>query len=116
VGPTNDDHPAVSTYHRLLVWDIEKAPKVTRYADRVLNPLVGKSLVVYLEKPAEPVRAEVPVTAAVPVESSPVESVPDPEGVEATGLRRIVEAGAGAQVGAGAEAGTGARPDQEAVA
>ena len=54
VGPTNDSHPAVSTYHRLLVWDIEKAPKVTRYADRVLNPLVGKSLVVYLEKPADP--------------------------------------------------------------
>ena len=51
-GPTNDDHPAVAAYHRLLVWDIEKAPKVTRYADRVLNPLVGKSLVVYLEKPA----------------------------------------------------------------
>ena len=48
--PTTD-HPAVSTYHRLLVWDIEKAPKVTRYADRVLNPLVGKSLVVYLDKP-----------------------------------------------------------------
>jgi SAM-dependent methyltransferase len=51
VGPTNDSHPAVSTYHRLLVWDIEKAPKVTRYADRLLNPLVGKSLVVYLHKP-----------------------------------------------------------------
>ncbi|HEY5096436.1 MAG TPA: class I SAM-dependent methyltransferase [Acidimicrobiales bacterium] len=51
VGPTNDRHPAVSTYHRLLVWDIEKAPKVTRYADRLLNPLVGKSLVVYLVKP-----------------------------------------------------------------
>ncbi len=51
VGPTNDRHPAVATYHRLLVWDIEKAPRVTRYADRVLNPLVGKSLVVYLEKP-----------------------------------------------------------------
>ena len=33
------------------MWDIEKAPKVTRYAERVLNPLVGKSLVVYLEKP-----------------------------------------------------------------
>ena len=33
------------------MWDIEKAPKVTRYADRVLNPLVGKSLVVYLVKP-----------------------------------------------------------------
>jgi SAM-dependent methyltransferase len=51
VGPANDTHPAVSTYHRLLVWDIEKAPKVTRYADRLLNPLMGKSLVVYLEKP-----------------------------------------------------------------
>ena len=60
VGPTNDSHPAVSTYHRLLVWDIEKAPKVTRYADRVLNPLVGKSLVVYLEKPwsADEIRHE----------------------------------------------------------
>jgi hypothetical protein len=51
VGTTNDRHPAVSTYHRLLVWDIEKAPRVTRYADRVLNPLVGKSLVVYFSKP-----------------------------------------------------------------
>ena len=51
VGPKNDTHPAVAGYHKLLVWDIEKAPKVTRYADRVLNPLVGKSLVVYLEKP-----------------------------------------------------------------
>ena len=26
---------------------------MTRYADRVLNPLVGKSLVVYLTKPAD---------------------------------------------------------------
>ncbi len=52
VGPSNDAHPAVSAYHRLLVWDIEKAPPVTRIADRVLNPLVGKSLVVYLTKPA----------------------------------------------------------------
>ena len=64
VGPTNDSHPAVSTYHRLLVWDIEKAPKVTRYADRVLNPLVGKSLVVYLEKPAEPLTAADPAGSA----------------------------------------------------
>jgi SAM-dependent methyltransferase len=60
VGPANDTHPAVSTYHRLLVWDIEKAPKLTRYADRVLNPLVGKSLVVYLEKPSDPASGLVP--------------------------------------------------------
>jgi SAM-dependent methyltransferase len=58
VGPANDSHPAVAGYHRLLVWDIEKAPKVTRFADRALNPLVGKSLVVYLEKPSESLPAE----------------------------------------------------------
>ncbi len=44
--------PSSAAYHRLLVWDIEKAPRITRYADRLLNPLVGKSLVVYLVKPA----------------------------------------------------------------
>ncbi len=54
VGPSNESHPAVAAYHRLLVWDIVKAPTVTRTADRVLNPLIGKSLVVYLHKP-EPV-------------------------------------------------------------
>ena len=37
--------------HRLLVWDIVKAPALTRTADRVLNPLIGKSLVVYVRKP-----------------------------------------------------------------
>ncbi len=51
VGPRNDRHPAVAAYHRILVWDIEKAPPLTRWTDRVLNPLVGKSLVLYLSKP-----------------------------------------------------------------
>ncbi len=50
VGPSNESHPAVAAYHRLLVWDIVKAPRVTRTADRMLNPLIGKSLVVYLHK------------------------------------------------------------------
>jgi SAM-dependent methyltransferase len=49
VGPSNDANPAVAAYHRVLVWDIEKAPRVTRTAERVLSPLIGKSLVVYLE-------------------------------------------------------------------
>ncbi len=52
VGPTNDDHPVVRAYHRLLVWDIAKAPKLTRWTERVLNPILGKSLVVYARKPA----------------------------------------------------------------
>jgi len=51
VGPSNDVHPLVAAYHRLLVWDITAAPAVTRIAERVLNPLIGKSLVVYLRKP-----------------------------------------------------------------
>jgi SAM-dependent methyltransferase len=53
VGVTNDDHPAVKAYHRLLVWDIMKKPLVTRMAERALNPLIGKSLVLYLRKPEE---------------------------------------------------------------
>jgi len=52
VGPKRKDHPAVRAYHRLLVWDITRAPRSTRTAERLLNPVLGKSLVVYLEKPA----------------------------------------------------------------
>jgi SAM-dependent methyltransferase len=51
VGPTNDEHPLVRAYHRLLVWDITDAPPVTRIADRLLSPLIGKSIVVYARKP-----------------------------------------------------------------
>jgi hypothetical protein len=35
----------------VLEWDIVSAPRVTRLADRVLNPVLGKSLVVYAHKP-----------------------------------------------------------------
>jgi SAM-dependent methyltransferase len=51
VGVKNDDHPLAKAYHRLLVWDIMKRPLVLRAADRVLNPLVGKSMVLYFRKP-----------------------------------------------------------------
>ena len=51
VGVDNDRHPLVTAYHRMLVWDIMKRPSVTRLAERALNPLIGKSLVVYLRKP-----------------------------------------------------------------
>ena len=51
VGVTKDDHPVVRAYHRLLVWDITRRPRTTRFAEAVLNPLIGKSLVVYLRKP-----------------------------------------------------------------
>jgi ubiquinone/menaquinone biosynthesis C-methylase UbiE len=51
VGTTNDEHPLVKRYHQLLVWDIMKKPALTRYAEQVLSPLMGKSVVLYLKKP-----------------------------------------------------------------
>jgi SAM-dependent methyltransferase len=54
VGPTNDDFPLVKLYNRLLVWDIEKRPAVTRITEQLLNPVLGKSLVVYATKPVRP--------------------------------------------------------------
>lgn len=51
VGVDDDRHPLVRAYHRLLVWDIVEQPWLTRAAERVLDPLIGKSLVLYLEKP-----------------------------------------------------------------
>jgi SAM-dependent methyltransferase len=55
VGVDDSDNPLVRAYHRLLVWDMMRAPKLTRVAERLLNPVIGKSLVVYLRKP-EPAR------------------------------------------------------------
>jgi SAM-dependent methyltransferase len=54
VGPTNDDHPLVRAYHQLLVWDITQEQPMgtlTRWTERLLNPVLGKSLVVYATKP-----------------------------------------------------------------
>ncbi len=52
VGTTNDEHRLVKLYHRFLVWDIMKKPPLTRGLERVLAPLMGKSIIVYLAKPA----------------------------------------------------------------
>ncbi|MGV9674704.1 class I SAM-dependent methyltransferase [Nocardia sp. NPDC003482] len=52
VGVEANDHPAVRAYHRLLVWDMMKAPRVTRLAEDLLNPLIGKSVALYFTKPA----------------------------------------------------------------
>ncbi len=51
VGIDNDANPLVKAYLRLLTWDITEAPLVTRWADRALNPLIGKSIVVYARRP-----------------------------------------------------------------
>jgi ubiquinone/menaquinone biosynthesis C-methylase UbiE len=40
-------------YHRLLVWEIMSQPPGLRLLDRLLNPVMGKSLVVYAHKPQD---------------------------------------------------------------
>ncbi len=51
VGVADGEHRLVQAYHRLLVWDITTGSPLTRVPERLLNPVLGKSLVVYLEKP-----------------------------------------------------------------
>lgn len=51
VGPTNDDNVLVKAYTKLLEWDIMSRPAATRLTEKALNPLLGKSLVVYATKP-----------------------------------------------------------------
>jgi SAM-dependent methyltransferase len=51
VGVQDDGHPLVRAYHRLLVWDITAHTPLTRVPETVLNPVLGKSLVVYARKP-----------------------------------------------------------------
>ncbi len=59
VGPTNDGHPLVRAFHQVLLWDIAQIQPmgtVTRLTERVLNPVLGKSLVVYARKPSRKAR------------------------------------------------------------
>ncbi len=54
VGPTNDDHPLVKAYLQVLIWDIAQTQPmgtITRWTERLLNPVLGKSLIVYARKP-----------------------------------------------------------------
>lgn len=53
VGVNRDDNPLVRAYHSMLVWDMMKAPAVTRWAERALDPVIGKSVVIYLRKPPQ---------------------------------------------------------------
>lgn len=52
VGVDKTTHPAVTAYHKMLVWDMMARPWLTRSAESVLNPLIGKSVALYFEKPA----------------------------------------------------------------
>lgn len=43
----------VRWYHRLLVWDLMRKPWLTRALEKCLNPLLGKSIVMYFVKETE---------------------------------------------------------------
>jgi SAM-dependent methyltransferase len=60
VGVGNEDHAWVKRYRRLLEREIIEGPKLMRHIERVLAPVLGKSLVIYATKPA----ASVSVPAA----------------------------------------------------
>ena len=51
--PDDADGPLlVRLWHRLLVWDLMQAPRVTRVLERLLDPFLGKSVVLYFVKEA----------------------------------------------------------------
>ncbi len=51
VGPSRESL-LPKLYHRFLVWDLTARPPATRLLERALNPVLGKSVVVYVRKPA----------------------------------------------------------------
>jgi SAM-dependent methyltransferase len=53
VGPRNDHHKWVQSYRRFLEWDIVNQPRSTQMAERILSPVLGKSIVFYARRPAD---------------------------------------------------------------
>lgn len=49
------DYWPVRQYHRLLVWDLMHRPRLTRTLERLLNPVLGKSVVLYFVHEPGPV-------------------------------------------------------------
>lgn len=50
IGIGNEDALPVRAYRRFLEWDIVTRPRPVRLLERALDPLLGKSLVLYLER------------------------------------------------------------------
>lgn len=47
-----DEQPLVKIYHKLLVWDLMKKPWLTQGLEKLLNPVMGKSVVMYFKRDA----------------------------------------------------------------
>lgn len=50
IGVRKEGFLPVQWYHRLLVWDMVRGHWSMRFLDRALNPVIGKSLVLYARK------------------------------------------------------------------
>ena len=47
---TQESNWLIKQYHRFLVWDLMDKPLLTRTLERALNPIMGKSVVMYFRK------------------------------------------------------------------
>jgi ubiquinone/menaquinone biosynthesis C-methylase UbiE len=47
---TQDSNSLIKFYHRLLVWDLMEKPWLTQTLEKWLNPIMGKSVVMYFRK------------------------------------------------------------------
>ena len=50
VGVKNEKNIFVSFYQKFLEWDIMKRPILTKLLEKIFDPLIGKSLVLYFKK------------------------------------------------------------------
>ena len=50
VGTKNNQNRLVKAYLRFLTWDIVKQPASTRFAEKILQPVLGKSAIIYAQK------------------------------------------------------------------
>ena len=83
-----DDAWPVRKYHDFLAWQIVAQPRWVDSVDRALNPVLGKSLVVYTEKVARVNRVCRRCRASSPRASSPRRSTPSPTSSSPTATSR----------------------------
>jgi 2-polyprenyl-3-methyl-5-hydroxy-6-metoxy-1,4-benzoquinol methylase len=50
-GMNVKDGGLIKLYHRMLVWDMMNQPALTRWLEKWLDPIGGKSIVLYFKKP-----------------------------------------------------------------
>ncbi len=50
---TRENSKLIKIYHQFLVWDLMKKPLFTKILEFILQPLIGKSLVMYFRKPID---------------------------------------------------------------